>query len=71
MDLNKMQSRIDKLLGVFTKLIDQLNKSIQELDDAMKSNTAQIIRLRFANDQYTNKIVEYEKLKGKIEDLVK
>lgn len=70
-DLTKMQSHIDKLMRVFTKLVEQLNQSIQDLDNAIKGNTAQIVRLRSANDEYTNKIVEYEKLKTKIENLIK
>ena len=68
--INKVYRRVDKMLSVFTKLIDELEKGILELKNAMCKNEEKIETLREENESYTNKIKEYEALRVNVEHIL-
>ncbi len=66
-----MQSKIDKLLSIFKKLIAELEKSIGELNGAIVTNKEIIAQKEADNIMYAEKIEEYEHLKQNIENIIK
>ena len=66
-----MQSKIDKLLSIFKKLIAELEKSIGELNGAIDTNKEIIAQKETDNIMYAEKIEEYERLKQNIENIIK
>lgn len=70
-DLAKMQKKVDKVMIVFTNVIEELTTQIEELGNAIKSNNQQISTAQLQNEQYDEKIKEYEALKNKVESIVK
>lgn len=70
-DLTKMQKKIDNVMVVFTNVIKELTTQIEELDNAIESNNQQIATAQTRNEQYSEKIREYEALKNKVESIVK
>ncbi len=69
--LNRMHRRINKLLSVFTNLIDQLENTIMELKDAINTNDEKIEMLKDDNASYSAKIAEYENLKLNVEHIIR
>ena len=69
-NVNKMQKKIDKLLSVFTGLIDALNSSISELNKAIDDNNATIEQAKADNIAYNEKIKEYETLKSNVANII-
>ena len=70
-NMTNMQSKINKLLSVFTKLITELENAISELNGAIVSNEELIIRKEKENTVFAEKIEEYEHLKQNIENIIK
>ena len=70
-DLAKMQKKVDNVMVVFTNVIKELTTQIGELDSAIESNNQQISTAQLQNEQYAEKIKEYETLKNKVESIVK
>ena len=70
-DLAKMQKKVDNVMVVFTNVIKELTTQIGELDNAIESNNQQIATAQSQNEQYAEKIKEYETLKNKVESIVK
>ena len=70
-DLVKMQKKVDNVMVVFTNVIKELTTQIGELDSAIESNNQQISTAQLQNQQYAEKIKEYETLKNKVESIVK
>ena len=70
-DLAKMQKKVDNVMVVFTNVIKELTTQIGELDSAIESNNQQISTAQLQNQQYAEKIKEYEALKTKVESIVK
>ena len=70
-DLAKMQKKVDNVMVVFTNVIKELTTQIGELDGAIESNNQQISTAQLQNQQYAEKIKEYETLKNKVESIVK
>ena len=70
-DLAKMQKKVDNVMIVFTNVIKELTTQIGELDNAIESNNQQIATAQSQNEQYAEKIKEYETLKNKVESIVK
>ena len=70
-DLAKMQKKIDNVMVVFTNVIKELTTQIGELDNAIEINNQQISTALLQNQQYAEKIKEYETLKNKVESIVK
>ena len=70
-NMTNMQSKIDKLLSVFTKLIAELEKAISELNGAIGSNKELIARKEHENIVFAEKIKEYEQLKSNVEHIIK
>ncbi len=70
-DLKKMQNKVDKLVAVFTNIVDELNTQIGELNDGIDENNEKILTAEAQNKQYADKIGEYEHLRNKIESIVK
>lgn len=71
LNLSVMQSKIDKLLSIFHKLIAELEKSIGELNGAIIRNKDIIAQKEADNVKYAEKIEEYEHLKQNIENILK
>lgn len=70
-DLTKMQKKVDNVMSVFNNVIKELTTQIGELDNAIESNNQQISTAQSQNEQYAEKIREYEALKTKVESIVK
>ena len=70
-DLAKMQKKVDNVMVVFTNVIKELTTQIGELDSAIESNNQRISTAQLQNEQYAEKIKEYETLKNKVESIVK
>ena len=70
-DLAKMQKKVDNVMVVFTNVIKELATQIGELDNAIESNNQRISTAQLQNEQYAEKIKEYETLKNKVESIVK
>ena len=70
-DLAKMQKKVDNVMAVFNNVITELTTQIGELDKAIESNNQQISTAQSQNEQYAEKIVEYQALKAKVESIVK
>ena len=70
-DLTKMQKKVDNVMVVFTNAIKELTTQIGELNNAIESNKQQISTAQAENEQYSEKIKEYEALKNKVESIVK
>lgn len=66
-----MQSRIDKMTKVFTNLVEELTTAIATLQNGIKNNDYVIELMKEKSDLYANKVVEYEKMKNRIETLIK
>lgn len=66
-----MQSNIDKLLSVFTNLVNALDSSISELENEISVNNNHIAKLHSENAVMVSKIEEYESLKNRVENIVK
>ena len=71
MNLNVMQSKIDKLLSVFTKLIKELETQISSLNFEIVCNKERIEKLEADNVTYESKIKEYTTLKENVERIIK
>jgi uncharacterized protein YdcH (DUF465 family) len=70
-NLKKMQSNIDKLMSVFTNLVNALDSSIAELETEISVNNNHIAKLHSENAVMVSKIDEYESLKNRVESIVK
>ena len=70
-DLTKMQKKVDNVMVVFNNIITELTTQIGELDKAIESNNRYISTAQSENEQYAEKIKEYEALKNKVESIVK
>lgn len=70
-DLVKMQKKVDNVMVVFTNVIKELTTQIGELDNAIETNNQRISTAQLQNEQYAEKIKEYETLKNKVESIVK
>ena len=62
MNLKKMQLRVDRLLSVFSKLIETLENNISELISGIQRNRDTINTLEHQNVVYNAKIEEYKVL---------
>ena len=71
MDLNKMQVRVDKLLKVFTNIINELNNQIDSLNTGIAENETVIRVAQEENETYAKLIEEREALKAKVEGILK
>lgn len=71
MDLNKMQTRVDKLLKVFTNIINELNNQIDSLNTGIVENETVIRVAQEENETYARLIEEREALKAKVEGILK
>ena len=71
MDLNKMQARVDKLLKVFTNIINELNNQIDSLNTGIVENETVIRVAQEENETYAKLIEEREALKAKVEGILK
>ena len=70
-NVKNMQLKIDKLLSVFTTLIEALENSIAELKGGIDNNKHTISRLEKENVAYSDKISEYEALMNSVKGIVK
>ena len=70
-DLTKMQNKVDKLMAVFTSIVDGLTNQIVELSDAIEDNKATIAIAEYENKAYAEKIDEYKALRDRVESIVK
>jgi hypothetical protein len=70
-NLKKMQSNIDKLMSVFTNLVNALDSSIAELENEISVNNNHIAKLHSENSVMVSKIDEYESLRNRVESIVK
>jgi hypothetical protein len=66
-----MQSNIDKLMSVFTNLVNALDSSISELKNEISVNNNHIAELHSENAVMVSKIDEYEALRNRVESIVK
>lgn len=71
MDLNKMQARVDKLLKVFTNIINELNNQIDSLNTGIVENETVIRVAQEENETYARLIEGREALKAKVEGILK
>ena len=69
-NVTKLQIKINKLLSVFTTLIDALNDAINQLNAGIKSNESAIKVLEADNATYASKITEYETLRDNISGVI-
>lgn len=69
-DMNKMQGKVNKLMRVFTNLINELDKQITELKGEIRHNEEVIEKRKEDNIMYESKIKEYETLKTNVERIV-
>jgi flagellar motor switch protein FliG len=70
-NLTKMQKKIDNLMSVFTNIVDELNTQISELGNAISANRELILTAELENDEYQEKINDYEALRNKVESIIK
>ena len=70
-DFKKMQKKVDSVTKLFISVINELTTQIGELDKAIESNNQNISKAQSENEQYAEKIREYEALKTKVESIVK
>lgn len=70
-NLSKMQKRIDTIMSVFTRIVNELDKRIGELNGAIVANDRLIEKATHENDQYLYKIDEYQALKDRVESIIK
>ena len=68
--LKKMQSKIDGLLSVFTKLIKKLEDNITELNSGILANKEEIANLEKQNNDYSEKIKEYDALAARVKGFI-
>jgi hypothetical protein len=66
-----MQKRIDTIMSVFTRIVNELDKRIGELNGAIVANDRLIEKATHENDQYLYKIDEYQALKDRVESIIK
>ena len=52
MDLNKMQARVDKLIKVFTNIINELDSQVEMLNNGIEENNETIAMAQQENDTY-------------------
>lgn len=71
LNLNKMQHRVDKLLSVFTNLINELERAISKLNSEIDENKYAIEEAQNNIKVYESKIAEYNTLKSNVESIVK
>lgn len=69
-NLNKMQTNVNKLLSVFTTLIDTLENNVAELTSGIQRNKTTITALEAQNVVYEGKIEEYETLAASVKGLI-
>ena len=69
-NLNKMQTNVNKLLSVFTTLIDTLENNVAELTGGIQRNKTTITALEAQNVVYEGKIEEYEALAASVKGLI-
>ena len=69
-NLAKMQRKVDKMISVFTNIVNELDCCIAELNDSISTNEHIIECAKTQNSIMSNKIVEYEKLKSNIQRIV-
>ena len=69
-NLNNMQRKINGLLSVFTKLMKALEDNIAELKAGIKENEEEICNLTKQNEEYSDKIVEYETLAKNVKGFI-
>lgn len=70
-NLSKMQKKIDTIMSVFTRIVNELDKRIGELNGAIVANDRLIEKATHENDQYLYKIDEYQALKDRVESIIK
>lgn len=70
-NLSIMQNKVDKLMSVFTNIVNELNIQIIDLNVAIDDNNARMVTIREENKQYAEKINEYQALKDKVESIIK
>ena len=71
MDLNKMQARVDKLIKVFTNIINELDSQVETLNNGIEENNETIAMAQQENETYAKLIEERKALKAKVEGIVK
>ena len=71
MDLNKMQARVDKLIKVFTNIINELDSQVEMLNNGIEENNETIAMAQQENETYAKLIEERKALKAKVEGIVK
>lgn len=70
-NLAKMQNKVNRLMSVFTNIVEELTYQIVELNDAIEDNNQLISKVEAENKQYAEKIDEYKALRDKVESIVK
>ena len=70
-NVNKMQHKVDKLLSIFTNLINELDKAISKLNSEIDANKDAIEKAQSNIEVYESKIAEYNTLKSNVESIVK
>lgn len=70
-NLDKMQHKVDKLLSIFTNLIEELDGSISKLNTEIGKNKTAIEVATENICTYETKISEYKTLKSKVESIIK
>ena len=70
LNMAKMEGKVNKLMRIFTNLIDELDKSIGELKGEIRHNEEVIEKRKEDNVMYESKIKEYETLKANVERIV-
>lgn len=71
MDLNKMQARVDKLVKVFTNIINELDSQVEMLNNGIEENNETIAMAQQENETYAKLIEERKALKAKVEGILK
>lgn len=68
--LNRVYRRVDRMVSMFTNLIDALEGAIIDLQCAISENDTEIAKLNGENVDYAHRIEEYNSLKTNVERIV-
>ena len=69
LDLNKMKARENKLLKVFTSIINEMDVQVETLKGGINENNEVIAAAQQENEAYENRIAECQALKAKVEGI--
>lgn len=65
-NLKAMQAKVDKMLGVFTKLETELEEQIGVLDKEIAANDKLVADINRQSAEYAQQIDQYESLRSNI-----